>query len=218
MAKTYLQLVNNVLTRLRETTVAGVNDTPYSSLIAVLVNDAKREVEDAHKWSTHSTTIVVPTVNGTYEYSLTGSGQRFKIDDVLNDTEDTPVRYVANNWINRQFYLADATQRAAPIYYSYSGVDSNDDAKVQVWPIPDGVYSLRFELSIPQGDLVNNSDSLKVPAHLVELLAYAKAVGERGEDGGANFSELFQMYRLALADAIALERNRFEEDVVWSEA
>ena len=45
MATTYLQLVNDVLTRLREATVTNVSDTDYSSLIGKLVNDAKREVE-----------------------------------------------------------------------------------------------------------------------------------------------------------------------------
>ena len=40
MATTYLQLVNNVLIRLREQEVSSVGDTVYSSLIGVLVNDA----------------------------------------------------------------------------------------------------------------------------------------------------------------------------------
>ena len=47
---TYLDVVNNVLRRLREPTVQSVDDTPYSSMIGVLVNDAKREVEDATEW------------------------------------------------------------------------------------------------------------------------------------------------------------------------
>jgi len=51
MARTYLQLVNDVLVRLRETQVSTVTQTPYSTLIGALVNDAKREVEDAWQWS-----------------------------------------------------------------------------------------------------------------------------------------------------------------------
>ena len=43
MATTYLQLVNDVLTRLRETTVANVSDSDYSALVGKLVNDAKRK-------------------------------------------------------------------------------------------------------------------------------------------------------------------------------
>lgn len=214
MSTTYLQLVNNVLIRLRENEVSSVGDTPYSSLIGVFVNDAKREVEDATNWQALNQTIIISTVSSVRNYTLTGSGQRFKTNQVLNDTEDVEVRQVAGNWIDRQYYLA-TVQNAAPIYYNYNGVDSSGDTQVDLWPQPDAVYSVRFDLNIPQVDLSNNSDTVKVPPHLIQLLAYAKAVAERGEDGGMNFNEVYQQYRLALADAIAIERNRYGEDVVW---
>jgi hypothetical protein len=181
--------------------------------MGVFVNDAKREIEDAYNWNCLTTTIVIPTVAGTRNYTLTGSGQRFRTDDVLNDTQDVPMRSVPTNWMNRQYYIG-TTQNASPIYYNYSGI-SNDDTQVDLWPQPDGVYSLRFELVIPQVDLSANADLLKVPPHLVQMLAYAKAVGERGEDGGSAFSEIYQQYRLALADAIAIEKNRYEEENTW---
>jgi hypothetical protein len=213
MATTYLQLVNNVLIRLRETEVSAVGDTPYSSLIGVFVNDAKREIEDAYDWNCLTTTIVIPTVAGTRNYTLTGSGQRFRTQDVLNDTQDIPMRAVPTNWMNRQYYLG-TVQNAAPTYYNYSGI-SNDDTQVDIWPRPDTVYSLRFELVIPQADLTVSSDIIKVPPHLVQMLAYAKAAGERGEDGGSSFSESYQQYRLALADAVAIEKNRYDDENTW---
>lgn len=214
MLTTYLDLVNNVLIRLRETTVSSVGDTPYSSLIGVLVNDAKREIEDAYQWSALESTIVLPTVAGQREYTLTGSGRRFRVADVLNNTEDIFMQQADGTWINRQYYLADV-QNAAPIYYNFVGLDSNGDTSVELWPQPDAVYSLRFNLYIPQADLVNNADTVKIPPHLVQMLAYANAVAERGEDGGQSFSELYQKYRLSLADAIALESNRYDEQVTW---
>lgn len=173
MLTTYLDLVNNVLIRLRETTVSSVGDTPYSSLIGVLVNDAKREIEDAYQWSALESTIVVPTVAGQREYTLTGSGRRFRVADVLNDTEDVNMQQADGNWIERQYYLAEV-QDAAPIYYNFKGLDSNGDTAVEVWPRPDSVYSLRFNLYIPQPNLINNADTVKVPDHLVQMLAYAK--------------------------------------------
>jgi hypothetical protein len=215
MATTYLQLVNNVLTRLRETEVSSVGDTPYSSLIGVFVNDAKREVEDAYDWNVLTQTIVVPTVEGTRNYTLLGSGQRFREVDVLNDTQDVPMQAVPTNWMNRQYFLGN-TQNSAPIYYNYNGI-SGDDTQVDVWPRPDKEYSLRFELVVPQEDLVNSADALKVPKHLVQTLAYAKAVAERGEDGGTSFSEIYQQYRLALADAVAIEMNRYDEETTWND-
>jgi hypothetical protein len=108
-----------------------------------------------------------------------------------------------------------AVQGSAPCYYSYNGATAGNDTKVDFWPQPDAVYQVRFELTVPQLDLTNNSDNLIVPAHLVQLLAYAKAIGERGEDGGSSFGEIYQQYRLALADAVAIERNRYEDQIVW---
>lgn len=213
MATTYLQLVNNVLIRLREQEVSSVGDTPYSSLIGVLVNDAKREIEDAYSWNALNTTIVLPTVAGQGDYTLVGSGQRFKTHLIMNETEDVPMRQVSPDWLDTQYYLADV-QDAAPIYYAFDGV-SGDDNIVRVWPRPDAVYSLRFNLNVPQNDLSANGDLIKVPPHLVQMLAYANAVAERGEDGGQSFSELYQKYRLALADAVALEANRYDEQVTW---
>ena len=175
MLTTYLDLVNNVLIRLRETTVSSVGDTPYSSLIGVLVNDAKREIEDAYQWSALESTIVLPTVAGQREYTLTGSGRRFRVADVLNDTEDVNMQQADGNWIERQYYLA-TVQNAAPIYYNFKGLDNNGDTSVEVWPQPDKVYSLRFNLYIPQADLANNADTVKVPPHLVQMLAHANAV------------------------------------------
>ena len=214
MATTYLQLVNNVLIRLREQEVSSVGDTVYSSLIGVLVNDAKREVEDAYSWNALNDTLVLPTVANQGSYTLPGSGQRFKVHMIMNETEDVPMSQVSPDWMDTQYYLADV-QNAAPVYYCFDGV-SGDDNIVRVWPQPDKVYSLRFNLNIPQNDLTSNGDLIKVPPHLVQMLAYANAVAERGEDGGQSFSELYQKYRLALSDAIALEANRYDEQVTWT--
>jgi len=215
MATTYLQIVNNVLTRLRETEVTSVTDTPYAALIGVFVNDAKREVEDAYDWNALDTTITLATVAGQKAYSLTGIGSRFKTQDVINDTQDIGMMATDPNWINRQYFIG-TTQTSAPDRYCYRGVDSNGDTKVEVWPLPNGVYTLRFELFVPQLDFSNSSDIIKVPYHLVQLLAYSKAIAERGEDGGLQASEAYQLYRLALADAVALEGARDETSTNWS--
>ena len=48
---TYLELVNDVLVRLREPVVTTVSETTYSALIGKFVNDAKRSIEDAFAWN-----------------------------------------------------------------------------------------------------------------------------------------------------------------------
>lgn len=211
---TYLDLVNNVLRRLREPTVSSVQDNSYAQMLGVFVNDAKREIEDAHDWNTLSTTLTAVTTSSVFNYVLTGSGTRFRVIDVLNDTDNFNMSYAPTTWLNRQFLLA-ANNPACPSYYNFNGVDSNGDTQVDLYPIPDGAYTIRFNLIVPQANLVNNTDAVLVPDHLVSMLAYAKAIAERGEDSGVLSSEAYQLYRLALADAIAIERNRYLEEVTW---
>ena len=83
---TYLELVNDVLTRLRETNVSTVSETSYSALVGKFVNDAKRQIEDSYSWNVLSQTITVTTVSATSSYSLTGAGQKFRINDAINTT------------------------------------------------------------------------------------------------------------------------------------
>src|SRR4030042_1016615 len=110
---TYLETVNNVLRRLREPTVSSVNESNYSAMIGVFVNDAKREVEDAHDWNVLSDTLTANTTAGIFNYVLAGSGNRFRVIDILNDTNDTELRYAPTKWMNKQFLLTNS-QSAAP--------------------------------------------------------------------------------------------------------
>jgi hypothetical protein len=211
---TYLETVNNVLRRLREPTVSSVNESNYSAMIGVFVNDAKREVEDAHDWNVLSNTLTANTSAGIFNYVLAGSGNRFRVIDILNDTNDTEVRYAPTKWMNKQFLLTQS-QSAAPLFYNFNGVDSNYDTQVDIYPIPDTVYALRFNLIIPQADLTSDGTRILVPPHLVSMLAYAKAIAERGEDGGNLSSEAYALYKMSLANEVAIERNRYEEEMNW---
>ena len=65
---TYLDAVNNVLRRLREPTVTSVTDTDYSAMIGVFVNDAKRDIEDAHDWNALSDTLTATTTADIFNY------------------------------------------------------------------------------------------------------------------------------------------------------
>lgn len=211
---TYLETVNNVLRRLREPTVSSVNDSAYSAMIGVMVNDAKREIEDAHDWNVLSTTLTANTTASVFNYVLVGAGTRFRVIDVLNDTSDTEIRYAPTKWMNKQFLLTN-TQAAAPMFYNFNGVDSNGDTQVDIYPIPDGVYALRFNFIVPQAELSSDTTQILVPPHLVSMLTYAKAIAERGEDGGNLSSEAYALYKQALANEIAIERNRYEEEMNW---
>jgi hypothetical protein len=211
----YIQLVNSVLRRLRETEVSSVNDNAYSKLIGDFVNDAKRNVEDAYNWNSLSDTLTAVTAVDIFNYVLVGSQQRFRVIDVLNDTSDVIVRNASTRWMNQQFLL-NPTQKGSPQYYNFNGTDSNGDTQVDLFPVPNGVYNVRFNVILPQPIMTTDATVLKVPYEPVIFLAYAKALAERGEDGGLASNEAYGLYRTSLADAIALEAGRYFEEETWS--
>lgn len=211
---TYLEMINNVLKRLRESTVTSVNQTPYSALIGVLINDAKEEVENAWDWSALRTTLTATTSNGVFSYTLTNTDNSFKALDVLNDTDNFVMNYAPADWMNKQFLLA-TQQYGSPTHYSYNGTSSSGENVVDIFPIPDGVYTLRFNGVMRQPNLENYDDVLQIPAHPVLMLAYAKAVEERGEDGGTSAAIAYQTAGRSINDAISLDAARHPEELIW---
>ena len=208
---TYLQLINNVLIRLRETQVASNNETAYSSLIGLFVNDAKRQIEDAFSWNVLGQTVNITTDGSTYIYSMTGAGQKFQVMDALNTTSNVGLQNISFVEMNR-FQNLVPTVTGVPEYYAFDGVDASGDTKVVIYPRPDGVYNLPFALTVPQAPLAADGTVVLVPDYLVVQNAYARALVERGEDGGLNSSEAYQLYRGMLADQIALESTRYPEN------
>jgi hypothetical protein len=207
---TYLQLINDVLIRLRETQVSTANETNYSTLIGKFVNDAKRQIEDAFAWNVLGQTVTIPTVAGTYIYSMTGAGQKFQVMDAINVTSNVGLLNISFVEMNRFQNFVPAIS-GIPEYYSFDGVDGNGDTKVVLYARPDNVYSIQFALTVPQATLTADGTSVLVPDVLVVQNAYARALIERGEDGGFSSSEAYQLYRSMLSDYIALEGTRYPE-------
>ncbi len=208
---TYLELINDVLIRLRETTVSTNSETSYSTLIGKFVNDAKRQVEDAFSWNVLGTTITLSTTSGTYSYSLTGSGQKFQVQDVINATSNLGMKNIDFASMNR-YQNFSTPINGIPTNFAFDGVDSNGDTKVTLYPRPDGVYSIPFSLTVPQATLSADATVVKVPDVLVAQNAYARALVERGEDGGLSSSEAYALYKTMLSDHIALEGTRYPEN------
>lgn len=83
MSKTYLQVVNDVLRRLREDQVTATTDSDYAEMVGQLVSDAYKEVQDQHLWESLKHTINISIEAGRTEYTLSmliGEG-----GDVPND-------------------------------------------------------------------------------------------------------------------------------------
>lgn len=218
MSKSYLQITNDVLRLLREDTVSTVDENSYSALIGVLVNQVKQEIEDSWNWTQLRSSILVTTEAGTFNYELTGAGLRSRMyrdkfgrPAVYNLNECYWIRRVeSSRWITHQ--LLSTTGQEKPMYFDFNG-RGTDDPQVDLYPIPDGQYTISFNLVIPQAELEDDSDTTVVPPHVIVYGAWARAISERGEDGGANFNEADARYRNELATAIAFDASQNEDEL-----
>ena len=209
----YLDLVNDVLIRLREDEVTAPTDTPYAKLIGKFVNDAKRTVEDSFQWNVLTETLTVTTADDLFNYVLTGSGQRFRVLDVVHSEDDVFLQPVTSS-VMTNYLLNASVHKGSPYYYNFNGVN-NGDTQVDLYPVPDGVYNIYFNIFKPQVALSAGADELLVPSEPVIKYAYAQAVAERGEDGGLAAQEATALADISLADHIAMAAHRQNDEYIW---
>jgi hypothetical protein len=214
----YKNLVNAVLRRLRETECNSVQDTAYTKLIGDFVNETKREVEDAWNWRQLATYVDITTVAGPHTYALSGTSDRTRFPelDQYNVSQKGLLRPVPKTWMTRQNIYGD-NQQADPCYYAVVGYNSDGEVQVQVHPIPDSNGdTLRIYCFNPQADLSDDTDNMSVPSQPVIDGAWARAISERGEDGGRMSDAQFGIYKATLADYISLAASNEPDSVVWS--
>lgn len=213
---TYLELVNDILVRLREPEVTTVQENTLSKLVGKLVNDSKRQVEDAYNWNALTATLTAVTEANVFNYGLTGVGQRFKVIDVFNYTSKVRMQPRSTTAMNALFLEGGTTPATgSPVYYNFNGLTAQGDTQIDVFPVPNSTETLFFNLYVPQDKLSADSDALYVPSEPVILGAFARALVERGEDGGLSSSEAYALYKSSLADAIAVESSRYIEEEGW---
>lgn len=219
MKQTYLQMVNAVLRRLRErevNTVQGISTSnSYARLIGDFINEAKSMVENAWEWSSLRDSITVSTVDNTKTYTLVGSNSRFEVINVINETDEEFLEYKDRQWFDEHTILTP-NDKGSPKYYNFNGVDANGDAKVDFYPTPDGVYSIKFNVVKRNPTLTADADTTLIPDRPVVLFAYAMAIEERGEDSGQGSGWAYQTARDALADEVALDASRQPESTIWN--
>jgi len=217
---TYREVINEVLIRLRETPIASdwsgsINDSStvsdYNKVIGALVNDAKRSIESYHDWQILRETVNITTVADTKNYSLS-SGQEFKILDVINNATGNELLQVSRAYLNRERYPTAST--GEPHYYGFNGADSSNNLKVDLSPTPNKAETISFDIVKYQDALTTASTVVKIPTKPLILGAFARALSERGEDGGTQSSLAAQEAGAAISQAIMMDagNTQFESD------
>lgn len=228
---TFKDLINEVLLRLREDVISlewtgdirvaeGITD--YQRLIASFVNDAKLSAESYHDWIVLRETFSVTTVPATMQYTLgdeeRGAGSTFKVLDVINEQSGGNLTQANNEWLNKRAFPEAAT--GEPLYYAFNGTSQvlntrDADMNVDLYPIPETVQVINFNIVLPQERLSLYSDRIKIPSQPVLLKALASAISERGEDGGTQSGSVLAEAASSLNTAVSLDAGNTEYERDW---
>ena len=215
---TYRELINVVLRRLREDSISAnwsgtlldaAVPTDYQKMIGDMVNEAKREVEDAWNWSILRASPTITTVNNTQAYNLTGTNERSKILMAQEQSNGTLLQEMSDRYLQFTKYPVASVERGIPDYYSVTGISSSTgEIVIEFDTVPDAAYNITFRVGNPQVEITNATTVLKIPHQPVILGALARAIAERGVDGGQMSDMIAMQYNNALADAIQIDAGR----------
>ena len=218
---TFREAINEVLIRLREDTISSdwtgdINDSStvsaYQKVIGALVNDSKRSIESYNDWLVLRTTVDISTVATTKNYNLS-SGQDFKILDVVNSSTGTQLIQVSKAYLNSIKYPTDPT--GEPLYYGFNGADASNNLKVDLSPIPTEAQTISFDMVKYQDVLTEAATVIKIPTKPLILGAFARAVSERGEDGGTQSSLAAQEAGAAISQAVMVDSGNVQFETDW---
>jgi hypothetical protein len=240
-AKTFLDLVNDVMAELRENAVTTVNYSNYSTLVAKWINDAKRRVESAWDWQPLNHLVTFQLQYGVTSYDLTAldtringrarlrkNPQNVAFPLAFDVTPYTPGQlfHMPADWVHQQQdKLPLPVYQIRPIYFGLERY--NDGAKSGLrcilWETPKQdtsgaqqtprTWNLYF--CAPQDDLVNDTDAIYVPWEPVEKIALEIALNERGEELGESGTTIEDRIQKHLSDAIGIDSIEQDHNTIF---
>jgi hypothetical protein len=209
---TYLDVLNAVQRRLRETVSSDVETTDYDTLLAIFIDDAKRQLEDIFMWYRYREIVEGNTADDDDTFDLgSGTSQRTTVEKGWNTTSADPLRKMPLRTIIIN-QLASTVSKGTIDGYHWGGGDSTDGTtRLHIYPRADGVQALKFWVYNPPVDLRGTVKTTVYngPAHVIELGAYLRAIAERGESGGMSYQIAKLDYDRSVHDMLHNELQQF---------
>ena len=213
LGTTYLQVVNQVLRRLRESTMSDFSSpTANQQMVMDMVNTVKHEIEAAWLWDSMRDTYELTVTPGTVSYEFTGVNGGSRVLDAWNETSHCEVRKGSYLTFNERYMNGMTVDTGLVSEYIENSVGATYLLKIDVWPSPSSTQIINFNLFVAQSDYSATTDVPKIPPNVLIEGTLAYLLAERGDDGAQG---QMQRYQRLLADAVAADANRHPEETDW---
>lgn len=225
---TLVQVVNRVLRRLREDTVAALSTSSYARLIGEFVSEVHQEVALIHDWGNGYKDVVFDCAVGQSVYDLTadvdGGGDVISGGSVTNENSEPQARFAG--YVYNTSSSTEPRSRLPLAATDYFNAKKNEDRDAQntpcyvdlrlkadgtgyeaeLYPIPNSTYRIRLPMWIPENELVtdgtDDNTAIRLPTRPIVLGAFYLALNERGEEMGEPGNIAERRYYDAIAAAI----------------
>jgi len=158
--------------KIYETVQQIIEDTSSDSLIRIKdwINEAQQVISQSKDWAFLQAESTFDTVSGDEEYSL---------DSDLAKLGQVRITTSGYERILGQADYADFTRNhpaptnetnSTPLVYYPSTLDSSGYQQIKLYPIPDVVYTIKYNYKKILSDLSNSTDVSKIPARYHFLL------------------------------------------------
>jgi len=210
---TILQIVNAVHRKLHINVVTATTDTKQSTVLVQFLNEVITDVNDFGDWQELYAETVVTAVSGQSEYALGLTSPIKSILEIVVSGQISSLYYTDIRDINR---LLRTSAEGVPRWFSLVGVDSQENPKFRVTPIPasneDGQGMRVSYYSKPR--LYTTSDDAvtpDLPANVLIQGLYARALlFENGGEPTTEFQTEMQLYERLKQQAL----NRYTTDTM----
>jgi len=224
MAKTFLELTNEVGKNLRRstgTTWTALDTTADQIFIQQAINEAKRMIEDDWENDTLITAMTFNSVASQHTYELSTAGTPNATDRCAPIRDKKTYRLMAFDVTDNEFQLSEVSREYAERAETLSTTDVAIPSQIAVYPstegvivhfpyAPAGVRNYKVYVKNPQDDLALAATELTIPWRPVVLAATAIACEERGEELGMDATRWWEQYEKAYGAQVA--RESYEHD------
>lgn len=214
-----LQIVNEVLTKLREPTVATTAENPYSALILQFVKETYDEVAKAAEWTwlRRPVTLTGTVINA--QSNLFGSISQ-GMPNIISVYDNT-LKYEVLKADNRKKAELRALAYPAvtgPAQFWYQDFDkTTGNLKLVVYPVVPSTNSFVVVSEVLQlvGDVsVADATEIICPGYLLVLGAFEKALLERDGDT-AQYQRALSAYTMATASQASMDNAQDMQSTDW---
>jgi hypothetical protein len=218
---TQLNIVNDVLRRLRETEVTTMVNNDYATLIAMFLNDAKEDLEDMWFWNVYETTVTTAIAASTNTVDISETNDRSFL--IRQADDNTPHAYDVTTSENGQLYdiplkelqESRATYRGtvpelpAPTKFALEYASDSRGFQYILEQNASGARSWESHWYIPQAELAydgtDDNTELQLPERPLFLRTLYYALNERGEEMGEPGGVAEQRAEKAAAAAMEID-------------